>query len=247
MSAREKPSRRTDGMTYYTLLVLAVVAAPLALSFDKKVAFYRQWPAVFRAIAVVLVVFGAWDVWKTAAGIWSFNDDYAGTWRFLGLPLGEWLFFVFVPYACLFILACVRAYVKDAELQIPGFVWLALALVFVAVSIAFRHLVYTGVVMASVAVALVVAMILSPASLRSRNFWLAMLLTYLPFWIANGILTGKPIVLYNDAENLSIRVGTIPLEDFFYSFSMLMLSFIVYDALGRLHGKAASIAPSTSA
>ena len=61
------------------MLDVAVLAGPLMLSFDKRVAFYRKWPSVFAAIIVVVVVFGAWDVWKTAVGVWSFNDVYAGT------------------------------------------------------------------------------------------------------------------------------------------------------------------------
>jgi len=223
---------------YYTMLDVAVLAGPLMLSFDKNVAFYRKWPSVFAAIIVVVVVFGAWDVWKTAVGVWSFNDVYAGTWRFLGLPRGEWLFFVFIPYACLFILACVRAYIKDAELRIPGIIWYILAALFVVAAVLFRDRTYTGVVFFSVAVMLLAGVMFIPENFRSRNFWIAMILTYIPFLVANGILTGKPVVLYNDAENLGIRVGTIPLEDFFFSLSMLLLGFFMYDLFARLLSRA---------
>jgi len=220
------------------MLDVAVLAGPLMLSFDKRVAFYRKWPSVFAAIIVVVVVFGAWDVWKTAVGVWSFNDVYAGTWRFLGLPRGEWLFFVFIPYACLFILACVRAYIKDAELRIPGIIWYILAALFVVAAVLFRDRTYTGVVFFSVAVMLLSGVMFIPENFRSRNFWIAMILTYIPFLVANGILTGKPVVLYNDAENLGIRVGTIPLEDFFFSLSMLLLGFFVHDLFARLLSRA---------
>jgi lycopene cyclase domain-containing protein len=217
-------------MSYYTALVLIVIAGPLALSFDRRVAFYRDWPAVFGAIAIVLAVFGGWDVWKTAAAVWSFNPEYAGEWRFLHLPLGEWLFFVCVPYACLFILACVRGYFKDASFTAPRALWFALAAGFAAAGAVFMHKTYTGIVFLSVAAALVTAELAAPRSLRSRNFWVAMALTYIPFLISNGILTGKPVVLYDDTKNLALRLGTIPLEDFFYSFSMLLFSFTLYDA-----------------
>ena len=79
---------------------------------------------------------------------------------------------------------------------------------------------------------------LDPATLRSRNFWAALGLTYVPFLIANGLLTGIPIVLYDDAHNLGIRVGSIPLEDFIFSFSMMALSALAYDGAGRWRGAA---------
>jgi lycopene cyclase domain-containing protein len=231
-------------MDFYTILDLAVLAGPLLLSFDRKVAFYKKWPSAFSAIGIVVLIFGIWDIWKTASGVWSFNPTFAGTWRFIGLPLGEWLFFVFIPYACIFILACVRAYIKDVELRIPSANWYVLAVIFIVLAAVFRDRTYTGIVFLSVAVMIVFGNLFVPENYKSRNFWIAMLLTYIPFLIANGILTGKPVVLYNDAENMGIRVGTIPLEDFFYSFSMLLLGFFAYDLSYRFLGKSSG-KPST--
>jgi hypothetical protein len=49
----------------------------------------------------------------------------------------------------------------------------------------------------------------------------------------NSALTGsysdKPVVFYDDAENLGIRVGTMPLEDSFYCFSMLYGSVLLFE------------------
>jgi lycopene cyclase domain-containing protein len=50
----------------------------------------------------------------------------------------------------------------------------------------------------------------------------------IPFVIVNGILTGSwieaPIVSYNPAENMGIRLLTIPVEDIFYGFEMILLN-----------------------
>ena len=223
-------------MDLYTKIDLLVLALPLVLSFDRKVAFWRKWPQVFAAIAAVVLVFGAWDAWMTARGIWSFNPDHAGTWRFLHLPLGEWLFFVCVPYACLFVLACVRAYFPDRAIPVPRGVFPVVAAFFFILAFMYRELGYTATVFLACGLILAALQARVPATLRSRNFWAALGLTYLPFLIANGFLTGIPIVLYDDAENLAVRVGSIPLEDFFFSFAMLALAALVYDVAGRRRG-----------
>lgn len=212
---------------------LLVLALPLALSFDRKVAFWKKWPQVFAAIAAVVLVFGAWDAWMAARGIWSFNPAHAGTVRFLHLPPGEWLFFVCVPYACLFVLECVRAYFPDRVGQMNRAVVPAASAFFFVAAWMFRELGYTATVFLSVGLVLAAMEWTAPATLRSRNFWAALGLTYLPFLVANGFLTGIPIVLYDDAETLAIRAGPIPLEDFFFSFSMLALAILVHDGVGR--------------
>lgn len=220
-------------MDLYTKLDLLVLALPLALSFDHKVAFWRKWPRVFAAIAAVVAVFGAWDVWKTSAGVWGFNPQYAGAGRFLHLPRGEWLFFICVPYACLFILECVRAYFRDRSLAFSRRSLLVAAGVFVLAACRFRAQTYTGTVFLSMALVLALMEWGVPETLRSRNFWIAMGFTYLPFLVANGILTALPIVWYDNARILGLRVGSIPVEDFFYSFSMLAFAALVHDRAGR--------------
>lgn len=221
-------------------LDLLVLALPLALSFDRKVAFWRKWLQVFAAIAAVVVVFGAWDAWMAARGIWSFHPDHAGTWRFLHLPLGEWLFFVCVPYACLFVLECVRAYFPDREIRIPTPVFPVLAAFLFVLAWMYRELGYTATVFLACGLVTAALQAFVPATVRSRNFWIGLGLTYLPFLVANGFLTGIPIVLYDDAENLAVRVGTIPLEDFFFSFAMLALAALVHDRVGAARRRPAA-------
>jgi hypothetical protein len=35
------------------------------------------------------------------------------------------------------------------------------------------------------------------------------------------------VVIYNNSENLCIRIGTIPVEDVAYAFSMLLMSLVL--------------------
>ena len=44
----------------YLTVDLAVLAVPLAFSFDRKVRFARFWPALFPVIAVMMALFIPW-------------------------------------------------------------------------------------------------------------------------------------------------------------------------------------------
>ncbi len=54
----------------------------------------------------------------------------------------------------------------------------------------------------------------------------------IPFFVVNGILTGTGIedavVKYNHAENLNIRILTIPIEDAFYGFELILLNIYLF-------------------
>ena len=58
------------------------------------------------------------------------------------------------------------------------------------------------------------------------KIFITFLFILIPFFLVNGILTGsfieQPIVWYNDMENMGVRIGSIPVEDLFYAFSMLL-------------------------
>jgi len=217
----------------YLWILVGIAAVPLVLSFDRRVHYVSRWPAVFAATAIVGTAYIGWDILKTAADVWGFNERYAGSLKILGLPLPEILFFAVVPFSCLFIFEVVKAYFKERSSKIPRWIWFVLAALLVVLSVIFHRQAYTLTVLLSVALFFILAAALQPDLLNSRQFWLAMLLTYVPFLIFNGLLTGIPIVVYNDAENWGIRVYTIPLEDFFYSLSLLGFNILVYLPLRR--------------
>ena len=64
-----------------------------------------------------------------------------------------------------------------------------------------------------------------------NTFFITFLIILIPFSIVNGILTGsfidEPVVSYNNAENLGIRLGTIPIEDIGYAFTMILMSLVL--------------------
>ena len=56
------------------------------------------------------------------------------------------------------------------------------------------------------------------------------LITILFFkFLVNGYLTGRGIVIYNPRFFLGIRIGSIPMEDFLFGFSMVTMTIILWE------------------
>ena len=175
------------------------------------------------------LVFLFWDLIFTWQGVWSFNPDYVIGVYFQGLPLEEILFFITVPFACIFIYECLNHYLKTGLLAMVSFWFSRLLLVLSAILlILFYDRVYTLVTFGLLLPLLYYCQFVQRASWLSR-FYLAYLVSLIPFYMVNGLLTSIPIVLYNNSENMALRVGTIPVEDHFYSLALLLMNMIWFE------------------
>jgi lycopene cyclase domain-containing protein len=227
-------------MALYTLLNLLIILFPLLLSFDRRVAFWRRWPAAAAAIVVVGGVFVGWDAVVTRAGHWTFDPARAGAARILGLPPGELLFFAAAPYACLFILEVMRAYLPDAVIRWPRWAAAALGAGAAGAAVFFRGRGYTFLVLVLLGATLLLMAGPGYGLFRRRTTLAAFGLSYLPFLAFNGLFTGLPIVSYAPEMILGPRVLTIPVEDFAYSFCLVGLSFMAYELAERVFGRNAA-------
>jgi len=94
-----------------TALLLSI-AVPLLLSFYPPLKFYRRPQALFGSIGLIVVIFGVWDVFATWRGHWWFNPRGVWTPRIINLPVEEVLFFVVIPFCCLFTWEAIK-YIKS--------------------------------------------------------------------------------------------------------------------------------------
>ena len=90
-------------MSFYLYLNIAIIAFPLIFSFHPKIKFYKKIKPVLFAFLIIGILFVAWDSFATSRGHWSFNPEYVNEMRILGIPIEEILFFITVPYSCLFV------------------------------------------------------------------------------------------------------------------------------------------------
>lgn len=220
----------------YFLILLGSIAGPLILSFDRKVAFVKKWYAVLLATFLPAILYILWDICFTRWGVWSFNPAYITGLNMVNLPIEEVLFFFVVPFCCTFIYECIRHYfsrLKDKE-------WIALfcrslsgMLLLIALwNLDKKYTSYTGLLNA-VFLFLLPSLQKKYAFIHLTRLFFAYLIILLPFMVVNGFLTAIPVVLYNDAENLGIRILTIPVEDIFYGMLLIFANLLIYE--GILH------------
>ena len=194
--------------------------------------FYKKWKPIFTALIIVASFFIVWDFWFTAVGVWKFNPEYVFGIYGYNLPVEEWLFFILVPYACMFIHESLKYFYpvtwfddKGKIIAIP-----LIAILLIVGGIYYNHL-YTSVTFFLLAVFLILNITVFKSHFFLGRFFLTYLVSTIGFLIVNGFLTAMPVLIYNEAENLGIRVGTIPLEDFFYSMLMLLMNITIYEHL----------------
>lgn len=233
---------------HYTYLCVDIgcLLFPFLFSFYPKMPFYKNWKALFAGTLLMMGLFIPWDIFFTAKGIWGFNDNYILGLRLFGLPVEEWLFFICIPYACVFSYEAARYSIKKTSLQSisKGF---GISIILICLLLVVFNIAHWYTVSACLLCATLIALHLF---VWKSNFlgwffgiWLVLLI---PFFISNGVLTGlnflqypiinlhpenitDQIVWYNNMHNLGIRIWSVPLDDFFYGMLMFLLVVTGYE------------------
>ena len=213
----------------YLLINFFTLLFPLALSFDKKVAFYKKWKFLWPGLVITGIVFLFWDVLFTVDGVWSFNPKYTIGINILQLPVEEILFFLTVPFACTFIYACLNYYMKrEMDMRLTRIISNVVIILCILVLIFYHHQLYTRVTFTLVAFLVILLQFIYKARWLNR-FYMAFLVALVPFYIINGILTSLPVVVYNNAQNMGMRLYTIPVEDHSYLAALLLMNIGFYE------------------
>lgn len=184
-------------------------------------------------------VFIPWDIVFTVNGIWGFNPDYFLDTEILDLPLEEWLFFICIPFACVFTHYALLIYFPKMKLNIANTKRLAIGLITVLSIVTLFNLdKWYTLVNFSLAIPLTL-IVLKYNSKLLQHFLLTFLVMLIPFFIVNGVLTGSwivdQVVWYNDTENLGLRISTIPIEDGIYAYSMILMNLFFFEYFSKFN------------
>jgi lycopene cyclase domain-containing protein len=218
----------------YLIIDLCSAIVPFIYSFHPAIGFNKQFRPAFFSLALVSLPFLVWDMYFTGMGVWGFDPRYI-TGLYIGnLPVEEVMFFLFIPFSCLFTYFTIKKnLVKNKRVGYEAGWGLGAVVLLLTGSFVFSELYYTSWTFVFLGIAVLTFTIFF------RGYFAAFIASYvvllIPFFVTNGILTGsgidKPVVWYNNNENLSVRVLTIPIEDFFYGMLLILLNVMVFETL----------------
>ncbi len=219
----------------YLTINLATISVPFLASFYSKAPFFKTWRFLWIAILLPATFFVIWDEIFTRLGIWGFNAHYVTGINIGTLPLEEVLFFVCIPYACVFSYFALN-HLIEKDYLFPHQDLISSILIVALLGVGIYHIdkAYTGVTAFLLGLLLAYQMLKLKPRYMGR-FYVAFGFILVPFFIVNGILTGSfiedEVVWYNNAETLGIRIGTIPIEDIFYGMLMMLMNVITLEWL----------------
>lgn len=223
----------------YLLLNLGSLSVPFLFSFHPKLKFYKLWKPLFIGIIISMLIFIPWDIIFTKQGIWGFNETYFLDTKLFYLPIEEWLFFICIPYACVFTHYALVYYFPNLKLSKGKTKIISYLFILILITLAFTNYdKWYSLINFSLA-AILTSFVINIRTELLRSFYLTFLVMLIPFFIINGILTGSfienEVVWYNNLENLNIRLFTIPIEDTVYAFSLILLNLFIMDLIETKH------------
>lgn len=207
----------------YLLVNFFTIIFPFLLSFERKVNFKQYWKYLLPATLITAAFFLVWDHYFTLWGIWSFNPKYILGIYLFGLPVEEWMFFITIPYACVFSYQVFNYYIPKDVLN-PYLKFINPVILLVLFASAFYHYDKAYTFSACFFCGIYIFLLISKKAKFLGRFYVAYAGSYIMFLLVNGILTALPVVIYNDMENTGIRIYTIPVEDSAYGMLLLLMN-----------------------
>ena len=215
----------------YLIFNIIVFSGPFFLGLLKPFYFVDRWSNTMIATVIVAIPYLIWDSLVTGTH-WSFNPMYILGIKIARLPLEEILFFITVPFACIYTWEMIIRRNPATRIEKLNVIkYLPYVLPLAGIWLFINGLQYTGLVFLFLAIAIGLDHLLNTNLFLQKRFYLFMGFIILFTLIFNGYLTWRPVVLYGEAYQVGFRIFTIPIEDFGYGISLLYMCTAIYDKL----------------
>ncbi len=216
----------------YLGIDIASVIVPFLFSFHPTIQFNKNFISFLWSNIITAFIFIAWDIYFTSKGIWGFNkNDIVGLYIF-NLPIEEVLFFICIPFACLFTFYCFdQFFVFKKNSRTEPYITFIFIITSMATAFIFNKKEYPFYVFFSLSILLFFLKYIIKITWLMKVYKVYIVLM-IPFLIVNGLLTGTglqaPIVWYNKYDIIGTRIYTIPIEDVFYGFELILMQIVTY-------------------
>ena len=218
-------------MPIYALFLAGLTITMLALNHYYKFRILSRWAGFLAGFFVVSVPFLVWDYIATQDGHWAFNAEYILGPKLFGLPIEEILFFILVPMMMVVVWMLVRMRVKERRINLDYLYRPVLAVLVLSTFMA----VYRPYTFTVLGVTTLFWIIFTKTSFfHSYRFLVFQFWLYLLFFLSNTLLTWPPVVTYADSAIMGLKIGAIPIEDFFYNFVLINGFIIAYAKAERI-------------
>ena len=222
----------------YLLINFFTIIICFIFSFHPKIKFNLYFKPFIISAIIVAIPFIIGDAIFTKMGVWWFNYDYVLGFKLLNLPLEEILFFICIPFSCIYTYYCLNKFFnlswnKNYE---KAFTLFCIAFCLVVGALNLNHI-YTWVTFFSCALILILLKFILKVNWIG-NLAVVYGILMLPFFMVNGVLTGtgleNPIVNYNPDNFMGLRILTVPLEDAVYGYNMIALNLLLFNYLAKI-------------
>lgn len=227
-------------MTHFTYLLINFFTILICFiySFHPKIKFYQHFKSFLLASICVATFFIAWDIYFTQIGIWWFNDHYTLGLEIINLPVEECLFFICIPFSCVFTYYCLTRFFNFSNLSAFNNILVFLTVIISSsIALLYADKTYTMVTAWVTVISMIYLHFIDKQNWISEASLIYLIL--MPGFLAvNGVLTGigidSPIVNYNREQFLNIRIWSIPIEDAVYGYVMILWNIYFFKKFSKL-------------
>lgn len=222
-------------MSLYFKVLLFSFIIPFIFSFHQKIKFYKFFKQIAASLSLIGLFFIIWDIYFTKIGVWGFDKKHHSSIMLSNLPLEEVLFFFIIPFVCVFTYF-VLSEKKVLNLNINTMFLKLICILLIVLAVLFFKNAYTVSVLILTILILLYIIYYRPDWI-GYFFSMYLIIHAFPFLLVNGVLTGYitdlPPVWYDSNNIIGVRLGTIPVEDFLYSFILLFLNTSLFEYLRK--------------
>lgn len=223
--------------TYLLVNFLSIIIC-FIFSYHHKIQFNLYFKPFIISAIIVAIPFIIGDAIFTKMGVWWFNYDYVLGFKIYNLPIEEILFFLCIPFACIYTYYCLNKFFNLSwNKKIEDIFTLFCVAFCITVASMNTEQIYTFVTFFSCALLMVILKFVIKVNWIG-NLAVVYGILMLPFFIVNGVLTGtgleNPIVNYNPQNFMGIRILTVPLEDAVYGYNMIALNLLLFNYLAKI-------------